>query len=286
MGKSAFGISRRSAFLRRSTAALCLLWAMASAAADKIAVLGDVHGEISAVREIMGRARADGITDVVLTGDLVGFPEHAALHQQWKTETDPAQKLALQKQLRKVAQDQVETILQVIEEAGYSGPHLVAVPGNWEKYWVPNFGEIAEDRAIVPTYSYDGKGIARIGGQKVMVGHVPRIPVPEKYIMHNGVIDDSLENMMSPLGYPSEKVDLIFFGHTHIRAAYFDPRAQAWVVNPGGVTDKRRVDSPSFAIVEPGNEIRFVEVSGKKVGAIPMRAPAAVDGCVKGFEGL
>lgn len=190
---------------------------------ERIALVSDVHGNLSAYRAVLADIAARGITRIINLGDVVGKGPRGA------------ECTALTRQC-------CET----------------TVRGNWEVY-IAGDGEIvsegqawwrAELSAADRRWLIGRPGAAelRLSGRLVRLVHaspideftrVWRDPAPEQFAM-----------MLEPTGFTggTERADVLVYGDIH--DAYLDARPEGTLLNVGSVGNPLDEPVPSYAILE------------------------------------
>ena len=204
-----------------------------------VAVLGDIHSNIAALKAVLEKVDAFGITRILFVGDLVGY------------NASPAECIYL-----------------------YQQRDFVGISGNHDRYVT---GQEMRDvrETTIEAIEYTRKAVGETGlsflrslqdqrmiDQRYMIVH-GTILDRDEYMLSKDVIEKNLQEMHA--NYAG--IDVCFFGHSHLpavignskvdmrfpvtRKVILDPLKQ-YLINPGSVGQPRDgVPQASFAVFDP-----------------------------------
>jgi len=229
---------------------------------EKVAILGDIHSNLEALKEVLADAKGQGIVKFVCTGDIVGYA------------ANPEECLAIIRDLKCPCvmgnHDQyVGTNCNVSDFNLYAMNAVLWTRENLsteEREWLTKLPMVLEnDNDVLSNY---------LGFNDFEVVH-SSLSEPEKWLYI--LKEDSFQKALI-----EQKNDLVFFGHTHVpsmfgyneetkefrseiplkQGVYKLEKGWKWLVNPGSVGQPRdRNVRASYAIYDSAKkeiEIRRV----------------------------
>jgi predicted phosphodiesterase len=204
-----------------------------NALAANLGVVSDLHGDYQAAEKLIDSMN---VKSVLLLGDFPGFSKDDPDYREYtRNDATPSEKRAAFNRLKSRAGTELSAFVERLNSRGIVP---MAATGNHDRYVAEALDELNSERKIrLLTTSADKGTITTIEGKRVMVSHYPQFKIPYQYMPEGALeMDAVLAGKMSSFGYPSEAVDLVVFGHTHMPVHYVDPKISATILNPGAVT--------------------------------------------------
>ncbi|MBF0297579.1 MAG: metallophosphoesterase family protein [Oligoflexia bacterium] len=238
---------------------LCLsIFLVSNAFANKVGILGDIHGDLYAFKEALKNMKSKGVTEIILTGDYGDIGE-----------VD----LGLALKALGIFARKEKVFITLGDEEQYP-KFLKNNYQNVVRYY-KKFGVIINPDGGIES------GIIVIDGKKILVSHFPQHKIP----IYAGPILEDISTRKTPKqamiidtmafdDYPATTIDLEIFAHTHkmVSYVYEDSKGDRLrVINPGAINGRKIGANefiawskmiPTFAIFDTSSrEVNFYNAS-------------------------
>lgn len=210
----------------------------------KIALLGDIHGNIDALRAALGEARALGVEHLCVTGDLVGYYYHP--QAVWEELAAWPRNI--------VRGNHEDLLLQAIRNPAlmddldrrYGSAHRRAA-AELSQQTLRQLAQLPVSEAL------------EIAGVRILLCHGTPLSVDEY------VYPDSSDDRWRQ--FEVKGGDFVFYGHTHYRLT--KEIGGTVVVNPGSIGQPRdRITGAAWALIDLGT--RKVELKSTPYDSAPL----------------
>ncbi len=228
--------------------------------AQKIGILGCIHGDVQILKKVLTQMKSEGVGYLIGTGDFVS------------------------------SKDSLDDVLKILSvDSGLSRDAIYLMPGNWEngfntKRSVESNLKIFHKYGRLISEDYSKSGLIEIYGKKIQVSHFPQYTIPMHLLpplqfLYRFFPDEA--HIIQTMTYQSEiaqDIDLSLYGHTHIRGYFYDQKNLILTVNSGGLTDKKKPDEKkSFAIYDVDQaQIEFYDAEADGltlIEIVPLQRP-------------
>lgn len=156
---------------------------------------------------------------------------------------------------------------------GIAKDNTYLMPGNWDYETLrKDMGSVFSPYGHLIAPNYSESGVIEIAGKKIKVAHFPQQPIPKGflppdnflYTYYNGQAH-TIATMARRQPIPKD-IDLNVYGHTHVRARFYDINTGKLTINAGGLTDRKLdTEKRSFAIYDTLKEtVEFYSVEEEK----------------------
>lgn len=238
---------------------LFLLLYGSSVQAGKVGIFGCPHGDKDILKNVLSEMKNLGVTSVIGNGDFVHFGNLQHLE---------------------------EMVGLIPEMTSLPKENVFLMPGNWEHETgmkASQANDILKKYGEIITEEYYGSGVVKIDGKTIKVAHFPQQPIPGYFLAPSKFSTvyfyGQAHLLLTMLKKEKmEGADLKVFGHTHIRADFYDQESGKLIINAGGLDRKRKKEDEimSFAIYDTDQAtVQFYAAeTGKPLGnAIPVIKP-------------
>lgn len=168
----------------------------------------------------------------------------------------------------------LDSILQSMAKlTGIAKDNTYLMPGNWDYETLrKNIDSVFSPYGHLIAPDYSESGVIEIAGKKIKVAHFPQQPVPKEFLPPDNFLYTYYKGQAHTIATMARRqpipkdIDLNVYGHTHIRAHFYDINTGKLTINAGGLTD-RKLDTErrSFAIYDTLKEaVEFYSVEEEK----------------------